>query len=242
LAWNHRWLGFLLASRQRWAEAEVQHSKARGIQEGLAAASPRAPDDLIVLAGDYCDFGKLKLNSGHPDESLAWFQKAIDILRPAHDRDPKDANLKIYLRECHWGRARAFGLLRRHPEAVADWGQAIELAPPGVRAELRASRANSLLLAGQPDEAVAEVVDLATLDWHSYRWVNFGCICAVASKEVVGRKQQYADLAMQMLQRAVQAGYDVPANIAHNPELDPLRDRDDFRKLLADLEAKFRPR
>ena len=50
-----------------------------------------------------------------------------------------------------------------------------------------------------------------------------------------------ADRAMQWLHKAVQAGYKDSAHMKKDTYLDPLREREDFKKLLADLEAKFPP-
>jgi tetratricopeptide (TPR) repeat protein len=47
-----------------------------------------------------------------------------------------------------------------------------------------------------------------------------------------------ADKAMAWLSKAVAAGYDTPQQVAHmtqDPDLDSLRDRDDFRRLMAEL-------
>ena len=46
-----------------------------------------------------------------------------------------------------------------------------------------------------------------------------------------------ADRAMQWLHKAVQAGYKDAAHMKKDPDLDPLRGREDFKKLLAELEA-----
>jgi hypothetical protein len=46
-----------------------------------------------------------------------------------------------------------------------------------------------------------------------------------------------ADRAMTTLRRAVAAGYRNIANMRTDTDLDALRSREDFRKLLADLEA-----
>ena len=45
-----------------------------------------------------------------------------------------------------------------------------------------------------------------------------------------------ADRAMQWLQKAVQAGYKNAAHMKKDTDLDPLREREDFKKLLAELE------
>jgi hypothetical protein len=48
----------------------------------------------------------------------------------------------------------------------------------------------------------------------------------------------YADQAMAMLRQAVAKGYKATANMKKGKDLDPLRERADFKKLLTDLEAK----
>jgi hypothetical protein len=49
--------------------------------------------------------------------------------------------------------------------------------------------------------------------------------------------QEDADRAMAWLTKAVAAGYQNRAHMEKDPDLDVLRDRDDFRKLLAGLPA-----
>ena len=43
---------------------------------------------------------------------------------------------------------------------------------------------------------------------------------------------------MALLHQAVKAGFKHAAHMKKNAELDALRDREDFKKLLAELEAK----
>ena len=64
---------------------------------------------------------------------------------------------------------------------------------------------------------------------------------AVASDKIADKKAEYADRAMELLQKAVTAGYKDAAHVKKDPDLDPLRDREDFKTLLADLEKKFPP-
>ena len=49
------------------------------------------------------------------------------------------------------------------------------------------------------------------------------------------KKQEYADRAMECLQKAVKAGYKDHALMTKDTDLDPLREREDFKELLADL-------
>jgi hypothetical protein len=43
---------------------------------------------------------------------------------------------------------------------------------------------------------------------------------------------------MELLQKAVQAGFKDAAHMAKDTDLDPLREREDFKKLLTELEQK----
>jgi hypothetical protein len=46
---------------------------------------------------------------------------------------------------------------------------------------------------------------------------------------------------MELLQQAVKAGWKDAAHMAKDTDLDPLRERDDFKKLLTELEKKPPP-
>jgi hypothetical protein len=50
--------------------------------------------------------------------------------------------------------------------------------------------------------------------------------------------QLYGDAAMKLLRDAVSKGYMGVAHMKKDTELDPLRQRDDFQQLVAELEGK----
>ncbi len=66
---------------------------------------------------------------------------------------------------------------------------------------------------------------------------NIACNQAVLVPKSADRDKQ-ADLAMDWLSRAVSAGFKDVAQISKDSDLDALRNRADFKKLLADLEVK----
>lgn len=76
--------------------------------------------------------------------------------------------------------------------------------------------------------------------WPPDNRYKFTCVYAIASDRVgdADRKQEYADKAMDMLRKAVRAGWKDAEQIATDPDLAPLHDRDDFRQLadMADME------
>jgi hypothetical protein len=50
-------------------------------------------------------------------------------------------------------------------------------------------------------------------------------------------KEKHAARAVELLRKAVEKGYKDAAHMKKDADLDALRQRDDFKKLLADLEA-----
>jgi tetratricopeptide (TPR) repeat protein len=219
--------------------ARVEYETARDLQKKLVEQYPAVPEYKIALGGTYCKLGNLVRDSGKPAESLEWFDKAIALLEPVHRAEPRDVTAMQVLRNSHRGRARAYDLLRKFNEAAADWDKAIELSLPAEKGMVRAARANSRVQAGQVAEAVAEVVELMKSSGSDFdQLYDFACVYSIASDKVADKKQEYADRAMELLEKAVKAGYKDAAHMAKDTDLDPIRGREDFKKLLAEMESK----
>jgi tetratricopeptide (TPR) repeat protein len=238
LATAHNNLGILLATRGKRNEARGEFKEARHIHEELAGQFPSVPQYGVDLGGSYCTWGMLIRDEGKSAESLEWFAKAIATLVAVREKEPRDVRAKLFLRSSYHNRALALHQLRRHAEAVKDWDKVVELSPKPEQAAFRASRAIARLQAGQAAEAVAEVDELTKGGgWDYTRWYYFGCIYAVASGKMPDKRQEYADRAMELLRKAVQAGFKDGAHMAKDSDLAPLRDREDFKKLLAELQG-----
>src|SRR5262249_43128789 len=193
-----------------------------------------------ALGRNYSNFGALVRDEGHPADSLPWFDLAIRTLTPVYEQDRRHVNAKEYLRTSHWSRALAYDQLKKHAEAAKDWDKAIELSPEPEQPECRARRVNSRLHAGQVVEAVAEAEELTKAwKWSADQWYGFACVYAVASGQVDAKKEEYADRAMELLRQAVKAGFKDAAHLRKGTVLDPLRGREDFKKLLAELEMNL---
>ena len=92
-------------------------------------------------------------------------------------------------------------------------------------------------------EAVAEVAKLTKMpNWNAGLWYDFACFYAIASGKQSDKKQEHADRAMEMLHKAVKAGYNDAEDMSKDTDLDPLRARADFKLLLASLKPKETPR
>jgi eukaryotic-like serine/threonine-protein kinase len=238
LAGTHNNLGILLNDLGEHNAARKEYETAQAIREKLVEKYPIVVQYQIELGGGYCNIGQL-LQRGQPAESLFWYDRAIATLESLHRSDPRHDDAKRFLRISYAGRARSYAALKKHAEALNDWDKAVELALPAARAEFRALRANAKLHAGLFVEAVAEVIDLTkSSKWSFGQLYDFACVYSVASSKIADKRKEYADRAMELLHQAVKAGYKNAAHMKKDPDLKSLHDRDDFKQLIADLEAK----
>jgi tetratricopeptide (TPR) repeat protein len=140
----------------------------------------------------------------------------------------------------HAGRALARDQMRQYADAVHDWDRAIELGPKEQQATFRIGRARSRLLAGQVAEAMAEIADLtkaAAPILDGSQNYNLACFFALASGKITDKKQEYGNRAMEWLQKAVKAGYTDAAQFKRDTDLESIREREDFKKLIAEMET-----
>jgi predicted Zn-dependent protease len=114
--------------------------------------------------------------------------------------------------------------------------------PRKPRSAFRAKRANSHIQAGQVAEAVAEIDELTKGGgWNASQWYDFARVYAVASGRIAGKKREYADRAIELLSKAVNAGYKDAAHMVKDTDLDTLRDREDFKMILESLDKPRAP-
>jgi tetratricopeptide (TPR) repeat protein len=166
---------------------------------------------------------KLKLGPGHPDTLISMYNvancyAALGRLTEALQlREQTLALQKAKLGPDHPDTLATMYILANTYAALGRHAEALKL-----REETLALR-KAKLGAGHPDT-------LASM-------YNVACAHALLVPKSTDRAKQ-AGLAMECLKRAVAAGYKDLAQIKKDTDLDALRGRDDFKKLLAELEAK----
>jgi tetratricopeptide (TPR) repeat protein len=238
-ALSHNNLGLLLAGLRKGAEAEQQYRKALDLQEKLVTDFPTVPAYQVERGISYLNMGVLIRDGAQPSASLVWFEKAIRTLTAVYEQDRRLVLAQQALRNSHASRARAYDRLHRYAEALQDWDRALSLSPPQEQAMVRTSRATARVNAGQVAGAVAEVAALTQSSaWSAGQWYDFACVYALASGKSAAKKQEYADRAMELLRRAVQAGWRNAAHMRKDTDLDPHRGREDFKQLLWELEKQ----
>jgi tetratricopeptide (TPR) repeat protein/tRNA A-37 threonylcarbamoyl transferase component Bud32 len=262
LGGSHKALGNLLSATRRLKEAESAHADALAIFKQLAADFPTRPEFRSDLAQCYINLGLLLRATGrrkqaelaHADALAIQKQLAADFPKVPHYRNELAGNL-VNLALLDYSR-RDFAQARRWLEEAQPHHQAALQANPR-HPDYRQFYWNNLMVltqscAGQGDQAAA--VEAATRV-HDLGWdppgnaYNAACALAMcvpivetddkASKEERDRQMQfYAEQAMTMLRDAVAKGFKDAAHMKKDTDLDPLRSRADFQKLLAELEAK----
>jgi tetratricopeptide (TPR) repeat protein len=246
LANTHINVGNLHAMLGKRREAWAEYQAAQTILGKLVEQFPSESVYQRDLGLSYCNTGNLVRDRGEPAESLEWYDRAVRTLDPVHDKEPRDVTAKQFLRDSHLGRAISYDRLQKSTEAIKDWDRAIELSPPAERPGGRARRATSRLQAGQVTEAVAEVAALTAPNanasdpptWNAAQWYDFACVYAAAGGTLPEKKQECKNRAMELLGKAVAAGYKDSAHMKKDTDLEPLRDREDFKKLVDQLEAQ----
>jgi hypothetical protein len=124
-------------------------------------------------------------------------------------------------------------------KAVPDWERASELSRPDERPPIAGSRALSLVRAGRVVEALAEVDELSkSPDTTAADWFLFACIYSIAGGTPSDNQEQHAERAVELLRRAVQAGFHDVERLKQDEDLEPLREREDFQGLLQSLDKQ----
>jgi eukaryotic-like serine/threonine-protein kinase len=237
-SWSN--LGVVLHQTTRPKEAQEAYEKSIAIYERLVASSS-SPQYAIELAGTYVNLGRLIGDSGKLEESLPVLTKSIEILEPVVRQTPQLIKARESLCFAHWMRATSLSGLKRFPQAVSDWDRAIELDDGHYALTLRIKRASTLLnlkdhaRAAVDAQAIAESTAATGQDLFQAAGVFAHCV-RFAGKDSP-EADSYGERAVTALRKAAAKGFRDAARLKSSKDLEPLRSREDFRKLIAELEA-----
>jgi hypothetical protein len=133
---------------------------------------------------------------------------------------------------------------RAAEQAVADPATARKLPDDQRRSVLAAAISALAKKEKQPAKAAAAadlLADNAKIPGDLYDAACGYALC-VPLADKPETKEQYAARAVALLRQAIAKGYKDAAHMKQDTDLDALRQRDDFKKLLADLEAATKPK
>lgn len=239
LASSHNTLGNLLADIDKLEQALEQYRLAASIRERLVTVHPAIPEYRIDLAGVYSNIAIKLFEGDRATESLEWFQKAIALLESIQQATTTSSKTARYLEECYEGRSRALDKLQKYAEGEQDWDKFVTLNAPKDKYSLLTKRWKRLLRQGQVVEAIARIAEFTKLPSEDpVLWYEYACCYSLAADHLPEKKVEYADRAMELLDQAVKSGYDNAKRFRTDSDLKQLRDRDDFKKLVAELESR----
>jgi serine/threonine-protein kinase len=247
-------LGLVYGDLGKWPEHDKYLRDALAIRKRLAKRRPEVLDYAFGVGDICCNLGHTAMARGQLEKALEWYAQAIPPLEKVLQKEPREFRSRITLRNVHWYRAQTLSMRGRYAEAIPDWDRAIELnGAPGWT--LRSHRALTLALAGDHARAAAEADDMAKDP--SRKEDQFCSLAAIYSQAVRvvakdGKLSQterdqlaalYARRAVELLRKVAATGYfKKPTRIQplkeKDPNLIPLRSREEFKQLLREIEKQ----
>jgi len=240
-------LSGVLSVREKYPEAEAARRRALEIREQLADGFPTVPQYGMDLGISYLNSGEMLRESGQHEASLDWSKKAIERFERVLVQERDLIVAREGLRNSHWARAQALDALGRGSDATPDWERALQLDDGSKATLIR------LGLARNKKDAVGCLAAAAEYEAQKHtdagRLYNAACLRAVCAAvipqdpktpaaDAARLAKEQSDLAMSWLHKAVAAGFSNGSHMKQDNDLDALREREDFKKLLAELENK----
>jgi tetratricopeptide (TPR) repeat protein len=214
LATSYNSRGILLCNMDRLLDAEKDYDQAVSIQKQLAADFPNQPDLRNDLAGSCVNVAILNEKLGNWAAAKQLLMDGLPHHLAALKANPRNPTYRRYYRNYLAVLTAAHvGLLEQ-------------------REALRTAETCRNLGWDAPEDTYSAACGLSR------------CIPAVAKHPKLDAKQReeavqlYSDAAMKALSEAVSKGYKNVRLLKTDDDLDPLRKREDFQKLVAKLEGK----
>jgi serine/threonine protein kinase/tetratricopeptide (TPR) repeat protein len=208
----HAILGMAYRGQSRNDEAEAAQQHAVDIFEKLAKEHPDVPEYAYDVGRCYLELGLTANQVGRPEAAVARYDKAVAILEGVVAAGLKSARNALVSARIDRSTARAAG--GAHAQAAAE-----------SDAVFRQGGLHS-----------GHLYDLACTFSQCSAAADRDGKLSPADRAVL--KARYAERAVRFLQQAIADGWRNPQHLKTDPDVEPLRARQDFQKLLADLEAK----
>jgi tetratricopeptide (TPR) repeat protein len=214
LAVIHDHIGWCLLNMGRPVDAAEADRKASDVMQQLIEDNPAVTDFQAWLANFQINLGRALDRQKRLPEAFTALDKGLVILQKLARADPNHAFWRRTLGESHAFRGGARVRAGQPAEAAADLRRALELWArlPSLDIEIQVERSRALaLLAALGGDAKSGV----TKD----------------------EARTFADQSVAALADAVKVGWALPSELKE-PDFDALRGREDFQRLVADVEKK----
>jgi tetratricopeptide (TPR) repeat protein len=262
LARSHYNLGTLFQATRRLKEAEAAYAAALALQKPLARDYPNWRELRQDLSSSHNNLAIVFDATGRPKEAEAALADALALFRQLVADFPNEpqreyfvAGTCVSLADFRLGQRDFKGAKAYLDDAVGHQEAALKARPqsPDYRRCCRMYLTTLIRTdAGLGDQAGAQraAEQLRDLGWEppatayeAGRALSL-CIPLVQKDDQLDAAQRqaavkfYGDQALAMLRAAVAQGYKDAEHMKQDKDLDAVREREDFKKLLAQLEAK----
>jgi tetratricopeptide (TPR) repeat protein len=263
LSQSHYLIGWVLSQTGKSEEALEEYGKALGIRQKLADANPTVTQYQQDLANTHNNVGWLLAQMGKPEEAMEAYRDALAIFQKLADAHRDVPRFQSELVMVHINVGRLLASQKRFPEAFATLDESLARSQKLAKADPKtllhaqnlvwshAFRGWTRVRVGQPAEAAADLrravelwAELPQLDTEA-KFERSRVLALLAglggdakSGVTAAEAKAFADQAVAALRDAIKAGWaQAPADLKE-PDFDALRGRADFRKLVAEVEAR----
>jgi tetratricopeptide (TPR) repeat protein len=262
LAATYNDLGYLQSRRKKLADAEHTYRLSLDVQKKLMAEAGALPAYRELLSRGYTNLGAVLRDQKKVPEAEEAYRESLKLDLKLIADFPKDtkqrggaANVLVLLAQLRQQQKdfkAAVPLLTQagsHLKAALDRSPRHPAARKMYRDTLRQLATSYLSLADHAGLA-ATGEELARFDYEPAN-DTFGAATMLSSCVMVVNKeaklddgkrrelaQGYADRAMTLVRQAIERGFKNVERMQKDPRLEPLRERDEYRKLLTDLKGK----
>jgi serine/threonine protein kinase/tetratricopeptide (TPR) repeat protein len=254
-------LGATYVDRGQSEKAEATLTEAASTYQAMVADYPDVPEYRQSLGSVYSALGGLYLNNmRRADKAEAVHEQARQIFEKLALEHPDVLGFGFEVGNCYANLAFDAEVAGRRDTAMARSLKAIEILEPILSRGYGQARVvifdvgifRAAILAGRGDHvqatkeanAMAQRAGLGNVNLY-----NIACVFCRASTaagndgklapaERNRLKAQYSDRAIEFLRRSVAGGFQDATAMKADPDLAPLRSREDFRKLVQEVERK----
>jgi serine/threonine protein kinase/WD40 repeat protein/Flp pilus assembly protein TadD len=239
------------------------HQQAFELREALVRDFPDDPRYLAQLGGTLNNLGFVLNGHAKREEALAMFERSVEYSAQAYERAPHSILWGRWLCNGLLNVASSQAALDRQEAAQRSYERLVGVSRkrafenPAL-GSLRADLYRAHLHLGKHHQRLANAADASrcfrlarevleqTPRETADQLFELAMVYAIlasplaesleSSEEAAGERKRNADLAMETLKKAVEAGFQNASVLGTYPDLNSLRDRDDFQALLATVQ------
>jgi tetratricopeptide (TPR) repeat protein len=221
-------------------------------QKGLAAREQladklKAPSLRLELALAYGTCGDGQLRLGRLDKAGEYYRKSHALLEALALKDAGKYQYRFLLANVYYRRGTLALLLGDADEAHRFFDKSLRMHQAlAVRDDKKGPPRETVMLglARTGDHEAAAALAAAFAKHHAQnpeRLFQAACayaLCAAAAGPGHARHEEYAAKAVAYLAQATSGDFKDPVGVDTDPDLAPLRERDDYRRVLADVRKR----